>query len=242
VTYVYDNLYDARSREVYEEIIKSRMCNRYPSEKVYDSSSYFAVAPFRRRNPNEIFVDCGGYVGDTIEQYLWKREGAFNKIISFEVDESNYRAMRYRIERLRKEWNIKEDEIQAYLLGVGKSNAQSSVQMYDKEHGLGSKIIENSVNIEDIKKCKIISLDTFLKTKYHFLKADIESYEYDMLLGAEQGIKKYHPMLAICIYHNAVDLYSILPLIKAFVPEYKFSIRHHSSELSDTVLYAWIEE
>lgn len=63
-----------------------------------------------------------------------------------------------------------------------------------------------------------------------------------MLLGAEKGIKKYKPKLAVCIYHNAVDFYFIPLLIHSFVPEYKFAVRHHSYELDETVLYVWIEE
>lgn len=73
-----------------------------------------------------------------------------------------------------------------------------------------------------------------------FLKADIESYEYQMLLGAEKGIKKFRPLLAVCIYHNAVDFYSVILLIKKMVPEYHFAVRHHSENLDETVLYAWI--
>ena len=83
-------------------------------------------------------------------------------------------------------------------------------------------------------------MDEFLKEPYSFLKADIESYEYRMLLGAEEGIKKYRPMLAICIYHNCVDFYSIPLLIKSFVPEYQLMIRHHGVNNDETVAYAWI--
>ena len=62
-------------------------------------------------------------------------------------------------------------------------------------------------------------------------------------LGLENNlIKKYKPKLAVCIYHNAVDFYSIPLLIHSFVPEYKFAVRHHSYELDETVLYVWIEE
>lgn len=87
----------------------------------------------------------------------------------------------------------------------------------------------------------IYSIDAKIAEKFDFLKADIESYEYQMLMGAKESIKKNRPLLAICIYHNAVDFYSILLLIKSIEPNYKFSIRHHANVLSETVLYAWIE-
>lgn len=242
VMYVYDSLCDVRSKEVYEEIIRCRLCSKLPDKEICESNIYFAVEPFRMHNEKEIFVDCGAYVGDTVEQYLWTRLGSFGKIIAFEADGSNYAAMAYRIERLKKEWNIKYDEIQTHLLGVGRGNEELKIQNNSKLHGAASTIIGDEENTESTTSINVVSLDEYLKEPYSFLKADIEGYEYEMLLGAEKGIRKYRPMLAISIYHNAVNLYSILPLIKSYVPEYQFSVRHHTCGLADTVLYAWVED
>jgi len=55
-------------------------------------------------------------------------------------------------------------------------------------------------------------------TDHCFTKADIESYEYQMLLGAAEAISARKPKLAICIYHNAVDFVQIPLLIKKTVP------------------------
>lgn len=85
-----------------------------------------------------------------------------------------------------------------------------------------------------------VKLDEFLTEPYSFLKADIESYEYQMLLGAEKSIRKFKPLLAVCIYHNAVDFYSIPILVKQILPEYRLAIRHHKDTLGETVLYAWV--
>ncbi len=243
VLQVYDSLGDLRSRETYEELIECRMCNRLPAEKMYSGSTYFSLSAFKRRNTKEVFVDCGGYVGDTIEQYLWRKTGSFDKIIAFEPDKNNYDAMVCRVERLKKEWNINDEDIQLYPYGVGKDDVELEVQKYDRNHGLGSKIsVKGGGDMRDTEPCSIVSLDCFLKEPYHFLKADIEGYEYGMLLGAEKGIKANRPMIAVCIYHNAVDFYSIPLLIQRFVPEYHFAVRHHSSELDETVFYAWMEE
>ena len=56
---------------------------------------------------------------------------------------------------------------------------------YSNNAGLGSKIIESDAGIEG-KICRMVSLDGILD-EYNFLKADIESFEYRMLLGAEKG-------------------------------------------------------
>lgn len=239
---VYDSLGDMKSKEVYEELIRCRMCNKLPDDEIYSGDAYFAVGAFKRESPGEIFVDCGGYVGDTIEEYLWMRKGAFSKIVAFEPDKSNYNAMLYRVERLKREWNIKDEDIKIYQLGVGRNDSESIIQSYGNNHGLGSKMIERKEEFHETDFCNIVTLDNFLEEPYDFLKADIESYEYGMLLGAQKGIKEYRPRLAICIYHNAVDFYSIPLLIQSFVPEYQLAVRHHSGTLAETVLYAWIPE
>lgn len=105
--------------------------------------------------------------------------------------------------------------------------------------GLGSKFVDNATDGEE--SC-IYSIDECITDPFDFLKADIEGYEYQMLLGAKESIKKNKPLIAVCIYHNAVDFYSILLLIQSIESKYKFAVRHHTSRLSETVLYAWVEE
>ena len=92
----------------------------------------------------------------------------------------------------------------------------------------------------DTEEVRTIALDEFLDgEKVTFIKADIESYEYRMLKGAEKTIKQHRPRLGVCIYHNATDFYSLPLLVKELCPEYKLMVRHHAVELVDTVLYAW---
>ena len=109
---------------------------------------------------------------------------------------------------------------------------------YKANNGLGAKISDKK-NAQSAQSIKIIALDDFIKEQIDFIKVDIESYEYRMLLGSEKTIRKYKPCLAVCIYHNAVDFYSIPLLIKQMMPTANMAIRHHSNTLSETVLYVW---
>lgn len=235
----YDMLDTDISREVYAHIIECRMNNIMPDDKYIFENPYFCVRPFRAYG-EEVFIDCGAYVGDSIEQYIWKKP-SFAKIVGFEPDKHNFLAMQKRVKRLREEWNISEEKIALYCYGVGAENKKIA---FDSTENMSSMVHE----LEDIDEDKaageeieIVSLDDFMKEPYSFLKADIESMEYAMLQGAKNGIKKYRPLLAICIYHNAVDLFSIQQLIHSYVPEYKFAIRHHSITFDETILYAYIE-
>lgn len=235
----YDLLDDVESQEIYTHMIKCRMEGTYPENKYVSSEQYFALRNFRQRNAKEIFIDCGAFVGDSIEQYIWKKYGTFHKIIAFEPDQKNYQSMEKRIIRLKEEWNLAPDQIKIYPYGVSDKSEYLKVERYSANNGLGSKITENSSTTGE--ECRIIAIDDFMKTPFTFLKADIESYEYKMLLGARNCIAKYHPLLAICIYHNAADMYDIPLLIKSISPEYKIQIRQHSDLMAETVLYAWTE-
>lgn len=235
----FDLLEDTMSKEVYAHIIMCRIQGKYPEEAYVSPEQYFLLKQFRRRDAKEVFVDCGAFVGDSMERYIWKKDGVFKKIIAFEPDENNYRSLETRITRLKAEWNFKTEQIEIYPYGVSESGTYAAVERDLTNNGLSSKITEGIA--EDCEGCRIISIDNFVKEPFSFLKADIESYEYRMLLGVRRSIEKYHPLLAVCIYHNAVDLYDIPLLIKSIAPEYKIQIRHHADSLEETVLYAWVD-
>ncbi len=235
----FDLLDDTESRETYAHIIMCRMNGEYPQERYVSSEQYFLLKKFRQRNPREVFVDCGAFVGDSVERYIWKKDGVFNKIIAFEPDSKNYRALQKRMNRLKEEWNFAPEQIEIYPYGISDHSSYSKVEQDSSNNGLSSKISENAST--EGEECRIVSIDEFIKEPFTYLKADIESYEYKMLAGAQHSIAKYHPLLAVCIYHNAADLYDIPLFIKSIVSEYKLQIRHHSDFLDETVLYAWIE-
>lgn len=235
---VFDALEDDLSKETYENLIEARMMGSYVKKSLFCENPYFALPPFRMTYSKEVFVDCGAFVGDTVEEYIWKRDGVFGKIIAFEPDKRNFAAMQNRVIRLLKEWHIHENDIELYPYAISDETALKSVESYEKNNGLGSKIAENN---SDGQSCQVVSIDEIRAEPISFLKADIEGYEYRMLLGASNSIRKWKPRLAICIYHNAIDFYSIPLLVKSLVPEYKIAVRQHSYRLDETVLYAWID-
>ncbi len=235
---VYDLLEDERSREVYSELIKCRMEGTYPKAEMVDEGQYFPTVEFGAQDKRRVFVDCGAYVGDSIEKYIWKNEGCFEKIYAFEPDPGNLKALNYRLERLKREWNLADDKIEVYPCGVSNEDSVRFVDRYEVNNGFGSKLQDERTDKSE--ECKIVSVDKVIDREYTFLKADIESYEYNMLLGAENTIKRYMPKMAICIYHNAVDFYSIPLLINSYSMDYRMSVRHYTDTVSDTVLYVYL--
>ncbi len=232
----YDLLFDDDSKDIYAEVVKSRLKGEYPDKKVYSDNQYFIWNKLTSKDVGEVYVDCGAYVGDTIEKYIWYKGGVLKKIIGIEPDMFNFKALEQRKKRLCTEWNVEEQNINIINCSVAE---KMKIQRITRNlNGFGSKVIEyGNEGIET----KTVALDDLLSEPYTFLKADIESFEYKMLLGARESISIWRPHLAICIYHNAVDLFSIMLLIHSFVPDYKMAIRHHTNNWSETVLYVWIE-
>lgn len=235
----YDFLYDERSKEVYAELLKARVTGEELKKGICEENQYFYFPPFQKKRDDEVFVDCGAYDGDSVYEYLNKKDGIFEEIIAFEPDEENFEKLKKNIEKECEKRNLPKEKFRLYPFGIDEKDSISKYARYENNEGVGSKLLseDETSGIE----CKTVALDSFLTEKYHFLKADIESYEYKMLLGAKSGIKKNKPLLAICIYHNAVDFYSIPLLIKEIVPEYKIAVRHHREDTSETIVYAWIE-
>lgn len=230
-------LEDEKSKSVYEVLIGRRLCNNLRMHDLYEGDQYFAIPEFRCDDVNEVFVDMGGFVGDTLERYLFSKVGTFKKYFVFEPDEKNYNALVKRIARLNEEWNLDSDKIVPVFAGVGKENKMYYFKEAEKVGSACSHYTEENTGIER----RVVSLDCYFKDiPVSFLKADIESYEFDMLQGAVDVLKRDKPKLAISIYHNVVDMYRILDWLADLDLGYKFYVRHHSVRDAETVLYAFV--
>lgn len=233
----YDLFAAQYSRELFVHLVECRIKGRYPSCKYQESGNYFNFQGFGYTEMREIYVDCGAYVGDSVERYIWSQEGVFDKIYAFEPDRENFNAMKYRVDRLKREWNLGENKIDIYPYGVSDKDSIQYIQRYHENNGFGTGISE--FGGEGYDECVTISLDKFIDGRVDFIKADIESYEYKMILGAKKIISEWKPKIAVCIYHNAVDFYSILLLLHEINPDYHFELRHYTNALSESVLYAY---
>lgn len=236
---VYDLLHDKRSKSVYAELVRNRIEGNYPKEEYIDGFDRYFYGPVGDCDAGEVFIDCGAFVGDSFEQYLWKKEGTFKKAILIEPDTDNIQAMEHRLSRLKKEWNISDDKIMIYPFGVSDTDSTGYVNRFDTNNGLGSKLLLESM--DGAEECKTIKIDSLAESDNLLIKADIESYEYRMLLGAKNTVVKHGPKLAVCIYHNSVDFYSIPLLLNEWNSNYKFAVRHYSPNLSETILYAYMD-
>lgn len=230
---------DDESLIVYADVILAHLYHR--PIHFFDRNQYFSLPNFAGCREKEVFVDVGAYVGDSVERYILERMGIFDTIYAIEPNPNNLKAMTCRFKRLREEWAFNEDRIHVLPFGIGKESRKGHVLLASGTNAnYGSHVVENEGEGEVFSIHKIDEL--FSDTHIGFLKADIESYEMDMLYGAMEVIQRDRPNLAICIYHNASDLYQILSYLRKELIDYCFAIRHHSSNYAETVLYAYPKE
>ena len=220
------------AEEMYDHLMRSN----FPIEKIlYPKYGGLIVAQCGNQyfdtilpEDESVFVDAGGYDGDTLHHFLTWTRGKYKKVYVFEPVFDMYQIITKRI-------------LEEQLMGIELYNSA----LWDKNENIflvkaeaGSHVAEEGEEI-----VKGISLDEIIKDeKISYIKMDIEGSELKALKGAKNIIKNDRPKLAICIYHKPEDILEIPLYILDLVPTYKFYIRHYSSCMWETVLYAEIPE
>lgn len=211
---------------------------------IMDPNQYFCLPHFQDIG-EEYFVDAGAYVGDTIERFIWANTGLFHHIYMFEPGLQQLTALQHRMNRLIAEWAI--DPHKVSIINAGLSNQDSKNAHFSTA---SAKLAATAIDFDTIltigdRPCvPLWSLDSYMEqhqSQVTFIKADVEGMELLMLEGAEKTIRRYKPKLALSTYHKPGDLFAIIDIVKDYVPEYQMSLRHHSSNLSETVIYCWVD-
>lgn len=73
------------------------------------------------------------------------------------------------------------------------------------------------------------------------IKLDIEGAEREALSGGLKAIKKFRPVLSICVYHRQDDLLAIGDFISN-MDNYRIYLRHYMNATSETIMYGIPEE
>ena len=217
---VYNLLEDKRSKEIFEKVINFKISFDYnfmdgfinDFDKQYFESDI--VPPIK----NIVFLDGGGYVGDTTPNII-KNYPDFKKIYLIEPNELHINIAK------RDFGEVKNIE----FINCGLSNKKVTTTS-------DSQSLQN--NCDHHYQAQIVdTIDNICKDKIDFIKLDIEGAEQDAIDGAIDTIKKYKPVLAICIYHKAEDWYKIPQKVLDINKDYKIYLRHYMEGIYETVMY-----
>lgn len=218
---IYDLLADEKSKEIFTKVINFKITFDYKFMQGFKNNH--EAQYFDRELIGDIknisFVDGGGYVGDTATEVI-KNYPDFQKI--------------YLIEPIAENIRIAKRELGHYqnieFLTCGISNKKE--KLYFNEEKSFSTLYGNGSESVDVD-----TIDNIVKEYVDFIKLDIEGAEQDAIDGAKETIKKYKPILAICIYHKAEDWYKIPQKVLAIESQYKIYLRHYMEGIFESVMY-----
>ena len=218
-------LSDDKSRHVLDGLIRYRLGydSRF-AEAVADeyARQYFDVDLIKFNN-DDIFVDLGGYDGDTAEKYIQFSCGAYAKIYVFEPDAN---LLKRAIDRLDGYKAIEFVPAGAYSM-----DGELGFATTGRTNG---SISDSGELIIPVRK-----LDSVLEEIPSLIKMDIEGAETEALRGADSFLRGTpRPKLAIAAYHYAPDLWKLVDVVREINPDYRFYLRHYSETGLESVIYA----
>lgn len=179
-----------------------------------------------RVNKNDIVVDCGAAEGLftlTIDDRC-KKVYAIEPLPEF-------------VDCLKNTFKGK-DNIE--IISAAVSNKKGT--MYLEEKNISSKLTNKKTDTT----VSVITLDDLFVHKnkrVDYIKADLEGQELNMLKGAVNTIKTYHPKLAITTYHDSKHPKLINDFIKSIDSRYNTSLKGIQAKRGCYImLHAWYDD
>lgn len=231
IQYVGSQLADEESIRVFDNLIRYRVTNEIQLLKDSFETShrqYFPGADILSSSQNEVFLDAGGYNGETSIEFADWVQRKYRRIYILEADSF--------MNEITKE-NIRLSGLKNVEVVRKGAWSASGILHFKNDISTGSSHIDENGGVA----IETISIDELLDgSEASYIKMDIEGAEYEALLGASKTIEKFRPKLAISIYHKEDDLWKLPYYLMKNYPFYRFYIRHYTDITTETVLYATV--
>lgn len=216
-----NSLSDSESKIILDKILHYRLTGDYNFMKQFTfrpKDQYFE--DFLRLGNNEIFVDAGGFDGDTTELFC-TRHPNYKKVFLFEPDATNFDKAKSRLKKFRS----------IDFLQLGVSNTSDTL-WFNPDNGSAS-----SISTSGSCQINVTTIDQQIKSKVTFIKMDLEGWELKALMGTQRHIIQDHPKLAIAVYHQPSDFWRIFEYVYSLRQDYNIYLRHYTEGWSETVMY-----
>jgi len=178
--------------------------------------------------PQEVFVDCGAYDGDTLRILFARQESFRGQVVAIEPDAENARKLHEYVASLPEPLR---GRVAVLPVAVGASAGRTRF--------CGTGTAAARVHPEGTAEVQCAPLDELLHGILpSFIKMDIEGAELDALAGARHLLHQARPVLAVCVYHQPDHLWRIPLFIRGVVEDYCYFLRPHNEEGWDLVCYA----
>ncbi len=217
---------DERSLREYVGQVRWRLTGDFAALSPPEPNQYFAEG-IVRVGPDEVFVDCGAFTGDTLLDVA-RRVPSWRAYHAFEPDPASFIELQATVASLPEA--LTRD---VHLLQAATSDRRGTAQF--SASGLPGASFSASGTLE--VECVAID-DIVTDPPPTFVKMDIEGAESAALTGCSRGIQAGRPLLAIAAYHKQADLWELSLQIHEVMPVYHMYLRPHAAEAFETVLYA----
>ncbi|MDD3921728.1 MAG: FkbM family methyltransferase [Eubacteriales bacterium] len=224
--WLYEQLGDARSRNVLYGILNNWVNMDMETLKQVKERRYpdYFDGGLIHCSPAEVFVDLGGYIGDTVISFV-NTYRQYQRIYSYEITPSSMRLLQANTSVVKN--------LDARLKAAGDAPGT----LYVSE---GGDVSANALAETGSTPVEVVRLDDDITEPITFLKMDIEGSEQAALRGCERHIKEEHPKITVCTYHNNRDIWEIPRMIRAMDETYRLYMRYNGGNAVPTeyVLFA----
>lgn len=225
--HIYESLCDSKSKELLMKMIVYRLTYDYHMHEnnATQYPHYFDEDVFTLQD-DEIIVDCGGYIGDTLEVVKNLTANSYKQYYLFEPDESLI--------------SIAKKKGDERVVFINKGVWENEEVLFFKQqtaNGNGAFVDEKADG--GILEVPVTSLDLTV-SEATFIKMDVEGSELMALKGAQKLIQKCHPKMAICVYHKYEDYRELFSFIEPL--GYKMFLRAEMNNIDTELYYLCIPE
>lgn len=177
--------------------------------------------------PDEFFVDCGAFDGDSVRWFLSRQESFRGRIVAIEPDLQNVGKLLSYIETLPD--GIRPS-VEARAFAVGETRQRVK---FDATGTAGSSVGTGTIEVDCAPLDEILAGE-----EPSYIKFDIEGAEMEALRGARRILIANRPVLAVCLYHRPEDLWRIPLYLADLNAGYRLFLRRYSDECWEQVCYA----
>ena len=221
---------DDESRRVYDGIMeyrRTRSMDVYP--QIQSAHAQYFPPELIAFTADDVILDGGAFDGDTLRSFMTLNPGTRAAYYAFEPDPTNFA----KLSATGKGYGGRFVGVNA---GLGTANG---IMAFTAGGGVDRTFMDAPVGGDKVQ-IPVHATDSFVGANDAptFIKMDIEGMEPDALRGGRETIREHAPTLAICVYHRPEHLWEIPHMVREWQPRYRLYLRHYSTNMSETVMFA----
>jgi FkbM family methyltransferase len=188
-------------------------------------------APVLKALAGRDFIDIGAFYGDSAIVFLPFQP---RKIYAYEPVPATCRVLQKTIRKNAPGLIVPIQKGMGHMpmsLPIALKSSASSLRYL---FGVGCKTKEIEIDTID-NECRDRNVG--------LIKMDVEGFEYYVVQGGLETIRRDRPVMIISVYHTGVDFFEIMPLLRECCPAYKFIFVDLSpaDAIAEKMIIAYVE-